>query len=155
MQTPSEVVPDVNGFMKNRVIPIAREMVGKAKLENRVRFAEGNYNSDELPGGCDLALLSAIIHQNSPEENLTLYRKIYAALETGGVLLIRDHVMDETRTQPPGGALFALNMLVNTPGGDTYTFSEIRDGLEAAGFDDVKMVTSGERMDCLVEARKL
>lgn len=143
------VIFDLNG-----VIPIAREMVGKANLGNRVWFAEGNYNEDELPKGCDLALLSAIIHQNSSEENQALYLKIYRALGKGGTLLIRDHVMDETRTRPLGGALFALNMLVSTPGGDTYTFSEIKQELEVAGFDDVKMVISGERMDCLVEARK-
>ncbi len=120
-----------------------------------MHLVAGNYNKDELPGGCDLALLSAIIHQNSPEENQTLYRKIYQALEKGGVLLIRDHVMDESRALPPQGALFALNMLVSTPAGDTYTFEEIRKDLEMAGFDDVNMVLRGERMDCLVEARKL
>ena len=137
------------------VISIAREMTGQAKLNDRVRLVAGNYNKDELPGGCDLALLSAIIHQNSPEENRTLYRKIYRALNKGGTLLIRDHVMDESRTQPPRGALFALNMLVSTPAGDTYTFEEIRKDLEMAGFDDVNMVLRGKRMDCLVEARKL
>jgi len=39
-------------------------------------------------------------------------------------------------------------------GGDTYTFAEIKDGLKTAGFEKVKMVMQGERMDCLVEARK-
>ncbi len=72
----------------------------------------------------------------------------------GGKVLIRDHVMDPARTYPPQGALFAINMLVGTEGGDTYTFDEIEDGLAAAGFVDVKMVRKGERMDCLVEARK-
>ncbi len=137
------------------VIPIAREMVSKAQLEDRVHFAPGDYNRDELPSGCDLVLLSAIIHQNSPEENQTLYRKIYQSLEPGGVLLIRDHIMDETRTKPPGGALFALNMIVSTSGGDTYTFGEIKGQLEKAGFDNVKMIAEGENMDCLLESVKL
>jgi hypothetical protein len=52
------------------------------------------------------------------------------------------------------GALFALNMLVSTSAGDTYTFAEIKDSLKMAGFEKVKMVMQGERMDCLVEARK-
>ena len=114
----------------------------------------GDFYRDELPGGSDLALLSAIIHQNSPEENVDLYRKAYRALAPGGVLLIRDHIMDETRTKPPGGAMFALNMLVNTRGGDTYTYEEVRSTLERAGFTDVKWVREGEHMDSLVEARK-
>jgi hypothetical protein len=45
-------------------------------------------------------------------------------------------------------------MLVNTDGGDTYTFAEVRKGLERVGFVDVRLVRTGERMDCLVEARK-
>lgn len=62
--------------------------------------------------------------------------------------------MDESRTYPPEGALFALNMLVNTEGGDTYTFAEVKEALEEAGFVNVEMPRKGERMDCLVEARK-
>jgi hypothetical protein len=62
--------------------------------------------------------------------------------------------MDESRTRPPAGALFAINMLVHTTGGDTYTFREIKEMLEQAGFQDVQLLRSGERMDCLVEGRK-
>jgi hypothetical protein len=62
--------------------------------------------------------------------------------------------MDESRTRPPGGTLFALNMLVNTRGGDTYTFNEVRGSLVEAGFGEVSWIREGENMDCLVEARK-
>jgi SAM-dependent methyltransferase len=136
------------------VIPMAKERIGEEGLLDRVELAIGDFYEDELPRGCDLALLSAIIHQNSNAENIELYRKIFRALDPGGAVLIRDHVMDESRTNPAGGAFFALNMLVNTRGGDTYTFGEIKDALETAGFGDVKWVQGGERMDGLVEARK-
>lgn len=137
------------------VIPWAEERLGSEGLLARVELVPGDFYKDELPKGCDLALLSAIIHQNSPQENLDLYRKIHRALEPGGTLLIRDHVMEPARTYPPQGTLFAINMLVNTKGGDTYTFDEIRDGLEAAGFEEVELVRKGEKMDCLVEARRV
>jgi SAM-dependent methyltransferase len=136
------------------VIRIAEDNVAQAGLRDRVAFVAGDFYKDELPSGCDLALLSAIIHQNSPEQNLDLYAKIHRALEPGGVLLIRDHVMDESRTKPPDGALFALNMLVNTPGGDTYTFTEIANTLRRAGFANTRLLRSGEHMDCMIEARK-
>ena len=136
------------------VIPIAEERFGEEGFLDRVESIGGDFYQDELPAGCDLALLSAIIHQNSPEQNLDLYRKIHRALLPGGKLVIRDHVMDATRTNPPPGALFAINMLVNTKGGDTYTFAEIKDGLMAAGFAKVQLLREGERMDCLVEAEK-
>lgn len=137
------------------VIPMAEKRLIEVGLLERVELVSGDFYQDELPKGCDLALLSAIIHQNSPQENLDLYGKIHRALLPGGKLLIRDHVMDPDRTSPPQGTLFAINMLVNTKGGDTYTFAEIRHSLEAAGFREVKLVRKGERMDCLVEAQKV
>ena len=137
------------------VIPMAKKRLERKGLLDRVELVSGDFYTDELPKGCDLALLSAIIHQNSPQENLNLYRKIHRALVLGGKVLIRDHVMNPDRTFPPQGTLFAINMLVNTEGGDTYTFGEIKNSLEAAGFGKVKLVRQGERMDCLVEARKV
>ncbi len=110
------------------------------------------FYSDPLPSGCDLALLSAIIHQNSPEENVALYRKIREVLEPGGCLLIRDHIMEPDRTRPAAGALFAIDMLVNTEGGDTYTFEETKAALSEAGFQRVELLRTGDRMDCLVQA---
>ncbi len=136
------------------VIPITKEKIAENGLQDRVDFVPGDFYEDDLPGGCDLALLSAIIHQNSPEQNLALYRKIFHVLVPGGRLIIRDHIMDESRTNPPAGALFALNMLVNTPGGDTYTFQEVADTMGKAGFTDIKLVLSGKEMDGLVEAIK-
>jgi hypothetical protein len=44
-------------------------------------------------------------------------------------------------------------MLVNTLGGGTYSFREIKRDLEAAGFTDVKLLSQGE-MDSLVAAGK-
>ncbi|MBN2256140.1 MAG: methyltransferase domain-containing protein [Deltaproteobacteria bacterium] len=136
------------------VVPLSRERIRKAGFSGRVDFAIGDFYKDELPGGCDLALLSAIIHQNSASENLALYRKVYRALEPGGAILIRDHIMDESRTEPLEGALFAINMLVNTQGGDTYTFRDVGDALKKAGFCNIVLLRTGRKMDCLVEAQK-
>ena len=148
--------PSLTGiiFDLKNVISMAKERIKTEGLANRLELVAGDFYHDELPRGCDLALLSAIIHQNSPEQNRALYRKIFQALLPGGTLLIRDFIMDESRIHPPEGALFALNMLVNTPGGDTYTFLEIKNPLEEAGFADVKWVRTSQMMDCLVEAKK-
>ena len=43
---------------------------------------------------------------------------------------------------------------VGTFGGSTYSFDEIRQSLEEAGFAGVKLLQSGERRDGLVEAFK-
>jgi len=136
------------------VLSLAKSRLAAEGFLERVTLAAGDFYTDELPAGCDLALLSAIIHQNSPAQNVALYEKIYRALVPGGMVLIRDHVMDDSRTQPPAGAMFALNMLVNTQGGDTYTLAEITADLTTVGFTDVRQLRSGPRMDCLVAANK-
>ena len=136
------------------VLALARERIGGSPLAGRICYAQGDFYKDELPSGCDCALLSAIIHQNSPQENIDLFRKIHTVLSPGGCLIIRDHIMDESRTSPPSGAFFAITMLVCTPAGNTYTFPEVKDMLEQAGFTYVQLLETGERMDCLVQARK-
>lgn len=133
------------------VIRIARHRLEGSGLLDRVTFVPGDFYEDELPAGHDFALLSAIIHQNSTEENIVLYRKIYRALVPGGRLVIRDHVMSPDHTSPAIGAFFAVNMLVGTPGGGTYTFDEIRESMEAAGFVNIRLIQQDERMNGLVE----
>ncbi len=141
-------------FDQPEVIDMAKDRLTKEGLLHRTDLVPGDFYTDELPGGHDLALISAIIHQNSPKQNLDLYRKVYRALEAGGRIVIRDQIMNPDRTTPRPGAIFAINMLVATEGGNTYTFDEIKDGLSEAGFERVNLIQAGERMDGLVEAFK-
>mgnify|MGYP001055937047 CR=1 FL=1 len=136
------------------VIPMARERLTAAGVAGRVELAAGDFYTDPLPRGADLVWLSAIIHQNSPEENRVLYRRVAEALAPGGSVLIRDIVMEESRTAPLAGTLFAVNMLVATPGGGTYTLAEIHDGLQSAGFEDVHLIRRDEGMHAVVSARR-
>ena len=62
--------------------------------------------------------------------------------------------MDPTRTFPAARAIFAVNMLAATSGGNTYTFEEVKEDLESAGFKDVHMIREGQNMDQLVSAVK-
>ena len=135
------------------VIPLARRRLTACGVADRVELVAGDFYHDPLPRGADLAWLSAIIHQNSPDENRALYRRAAEALEPGGRILIRDIVMDESHTSPLAGALFAVNMLVATPGGGTYTLAEIREDLQSAGFADVQLVRRDEGMHAIVAAR--
>jgi predicted O-methyltransferase YrrM len=137
-----------------QVIPLARQRLARAGLADRVSLVAGNFDTDELPGGADFAWLSAIAHQNSRVQNRALYRKIWSALVAGGTLAIRDVVMDASKTQPLAGALFAVNMLVGTDGGGTFTFDEFKEDLTTAGFNEVQLVYQGDGMDSLVRARK-
>lgn len=134
------------------VIPMARDCFATSPLADRVELCAGNYYTDDLPKGADLAWVSAIIHQNSPDQNRALYRRIAAALEPNGWIYIRDIVMEPSRTAPVAGALFAVNMLSATEGGNSYSFTEIQEDLQLAGFKDVELVRRHEGMLSIVRA---
>jgi precorrin-6B methylase 2 len=149
-------VPEMKAtlFDLPEVIEMARGRLRDEGLLERTTLVAGSFYRDELPAGHDLALISAIIHMNSSEQNLDLYRKVFRSLNNGGRILVRDHVMDADRTQPRDGAIFAINMLVGTRGGGTYTYQEIEEGLAQAGFTGIRLIRQGGHMDAVVEAFK-
>jgi SAM-dependent methyltransferase/DNA-binding CsgD family transcriptional regulator len=116
------------------VVPLAEEYIHEAGLQSRVRVRPGDMRTAELGEGFDLVLLSAVCHMFSEDENRLLIRRCARALVRGGHLVIREFILQEDRTAPPHAALFALNMLVGTEHGNTYTESEYRTWMEDAGF---------------------
>jgi len=132
----------------------ARERVAGTPLAARVNLVAGDFYADELPPGADYAWGSAIIHQHSRRHSRELFAKIHRALAPGGRIGIRDLVMDPARTRPVLGALFAVNMLVNTESGGTFTFAEMAEDLQAAGFLEPRLSVPADDMNAVVEATK-
>jgi SAM-dependent methyltransferase len=132
----------------------ARDRFARTEFAERVAFASGDFYRDELPRGSDFAWVSAIIHQHGREDSRELFGKVFRALEPGGWIGIRDVVMEPCRTRPVFGAMFAINMLVATERGGTYTFSEIADDLAAAGFSNARQQVRADDMTSVVVARK-
>jgi hypothetical protein len=135
-------------------VPLARRRFAAEGVLDRVTVVAGDFTVDPLPTGADLAWVSAIVHQNSREENRDLFRKVAGALADGGRIAIRDVLMEPSRTEPVAGALFAVNMLVGSEGGGTYTADELRRDLEAAGFGDVAVAHREPSMNSILVARK-
>ncbi len=122
------------------VIPLTRSYVKKSRFSSQIDFIEGDFKRDPFNSGYDLILLSAIIHMNSHQENLNLFKKAVRALNRGGQLIIQDFIMSENRIRPEFGAFFALNMLVNTEAGDTYTEREVRTLMKTAGLTRIARI---------------
>jgi hypothetical protein len=134
------------------VIPMAEQRIADAGLTGRVALVAGDFYADGLPKGADLAWISAICHQNSRAQNRELFVAVREALQPAGQILIRDILMDDSRTSPPAGALFAVNMLVATEGGNSYTFAEFSEDLQDAGFTRATVVRRDEWMNSVVRA---
>ncbi len=133
----------------------ARERFAGSEYADRMMFVPGNFYRDRLPAGCDFAWVSAIMHQHSRQSNRELFAKIFEVLQPGGRIGIRDIVMESDRTRPVDGALFAINMLANTEEGGTFTFDEIAEDLQSAGFMEPELRIKSEDMNSVVIARKL
>lgn len=121
------------------VLPITQEHIRKVGLGDRIHARPGDMLTVPLePGKYDLVLLSAICHMFSPEENRRLLIRAYEALAPGGRLVISDFVLDPDKTAPRFGALFALNMLVATQAGSSYSEPEYSAWLKEAGFAETR-----------------
>ncbi len=136
------------------VLPLAKRRVAAAGMLQRVELVPGDYLSTPFPPGADLMWASAVVHQNSREENRRLFRLAFQSLRPGGRMAVRDVLMDETRTRPVAGALFAVNMLVGTPRGGTFTFDELRDDLASAGFVKTTLARRDAGMNSVVVSEK-
>lgn len=132
--------PSIKGtiFDLPNVIPITRQYITREGFDDSVSTLAGDYLKDGFGHDYDLILLSAVIHINSPEENKILLKKCAEALNHEGQIVILDHVMTDDRTMPAAGAFFALNMLVGTEKGDTYTENEIKSWLQNSGFKYIR-----------------
>jgi len=114
--------------------PYAVKTVQQFGLEKRIEFAAGDFTVDPLTKGpYDVAWLSHILHGNGPDECQNIINKTTAAMEPGGLIIIHDFILNNSKDAPEFPALFALNMLVNNPNGRTYSEEEIDDMLRKAG----------------------
>ena len=126
-------------FDRAPVLEIAGEHLAESGVGDRIDTIGGDMIEDDLGGPYDLVWLSNVAHSFAPQRVRLLFRKIHDVLLPGGRFLVRDFVLSPDGTQPAFAALFALNMLVNTPGGDSYTYDQYAFWLDEAGFEDVHL----------------
>lgn len=122
-------------------LPTTREFAERTVqdfgLSNRISFAAGDITSDPLGGGFDVVWVSQLLHGESPQSAAATLRKAAQTLAPGGMLLVQEFMLDDSRTTPPFAALFSLNMLINTPAGQSYSQGELGEMMSAAGLKEI------------------
>jgi SAM-dependent methyltransferase len=106
--------------------------------QERITLHELDYNRSEIPGPLDVIFMSNIIHSEDEAANAALLAKCFRALAPGGLLVIKDHIMNAGLTEPAAGAVFSLYLLLTTRGRD-YGFEEIAEWMRSAGFTDIRL----------------
>lgn len=119
-------------------LQIAKRLIRERGLTKSIKLIEGDFLEVDFGDGYDHILMSQILHSNSPENCEFLIKKGYQALREGGRLLIHDFILNEDKVSPPSAAIFAVNMLINTQRGRTYTEGEITVWMEGANFKNIK-----------------
>lgn len=117
-----------------KVLPITRKTVARFGLTERFSFVEGDLLQADFGSNQTVATLGHILHSEGIERSRQLLAKTFRALASGGTIAIAEFLVNTDRTGPVNGLFFAVNMLVNTDTGDTFSFEEISRWLAEAGF---------------------
>lgn len=118
------------------VVAIAREVIADHGVEERVSTVAGNYQSDDFPGGFDVALVSNTLHQEDWDTCVSILRKAYDAVEPGGLGVVHAMFLNERGDGPLWPALHNLLMLLVYRGGRAYSVEQTFRMMEEAGFRD-------------------
>ena len=121
------------------VLDVAKRYTRRFGVERCYRFIGANireieFGSDQF----DLVLLGHVCHSEGEQWTRKLLFKCFRALRKGGRLLIMDYISDEKRKSAFLPLLLALNALLGTEEGDTFTFSQYEHWLLDVGFRDVR-----------------
>jgi 3-hydroxy-5-methyl-1-naphthoate 3-O-methyltransferase len=120
------------------VIPVTRKIVGRFGLEDRYTFVSGDLMNADFGSGHTIATLGHILHSEGEDRSRKLLKRVSDSMAAGGTIAIQEFLVNDDRTGPPPGLIFAVNMLVNTEHGDTYSVKEIGAWLQEAGFAGVR-----------------
>lgn len=117
---------------------IATRLVSERGVGDRFRTVDGDFHTTDFgTAEHDIGVYSHIAHQESPAENVAVFRKFRTALKPGGTLVVNDFVVDNDRSGPPFPLIFHATMLLHTTHGATWTKDAYRAWLNEAGFTDV------------------
>ncbi len=135
------------------VISIAKEMVARLKLETRVRVKAAQLLYGSYGENYDVVLLSGVLHGLTEANCKKVLRKAYNALETGGLIVIQEMLLDDEEAKPLFPALFSLNMTL----GASYSAADIMSWLYDVGFikAEVKELAAASWLDHVIIAKKV
>ena len=122
------------------VLPATRRMASRCGVEDRFRFVAGDLSLTDFGAGYDIAIAGHILHNEGVHRSRTLLRKMFEALAPAGTAAVADLLVNDARTGPLPNLLFAVNMLVNTDEGDTFSATDIMQWMGEAGFEQAHAV---------------
>ncbi len=124
------------------VLKVTQRMTARLGVADRYTFVAGDLGLADFGRGHNIATLGHILHSEGETRSRELLKKTYDALASGGTIAIQEFLVDEQRAKNAMGLLFAVNMLVATDDGDTFSFEEIASWLKEIGFVNARQLDS-------------
>jgi SAM-dependent methyltransferase len=118
------------------VLPVTRRVAERFGVAAQFAFVPGDILEADLGRSHAVATLGQILHSEGADRSRALLRRTYDALAPGGTIAIAEFLVNADRRGPLNGLIFAVNMLVNTEAGGTFSFEEIAGWLNEAGFSN-------------------
>ena len=125
-----------------------RLAINERGLVNRIRIEAGSF-FERVPPGCDVYLLSHVIHDWSEAQCLTILSNCRRVMRPNSRLLIIEMVLPTGDAPHPGKMLDIIMLAV--PGGQERTEPEYQALLGKAGFQLTRVVPTGSAVS-VVEA---
>lgn len=123
-----------------RVLDVTRRMASRSGVRDRLKGVAGDLLVADFGEGHQIATIGHILHSEGVDRSRELLRRVFQALAPGGTVAIMEFLVNDERTGPPPSLIFAVNMLVHSEQGDAFTFAEIREWLEEAGFVNARLL---------------
>jgi SAM-dependent methyltransferase len=138
------------------VLPTTRQAVAAARSDDRFRFIEGDLFAVALEEDAfDLVIVAHLCHLFDECANRQLLARAARWLAPGGTVAVIDLLPNERRDGPRGVALYAVELVRRTPGGQVYPFSSYAGWLRETGFERVeRLELSSYPPVTLVRARR-
>jgi ubiquinone/menaquinone biosynthesis C-methylase UbiE len=124
------------------MIPTTKRITQKFGVADRFNYIEGDLREANFGNGYDIATLGHILHSEGEDRSRALLKKTLRALKPEGTIAVAEWLVNDDRTDPAHSLMFAVQMLVNTEKGDTFSFNEIKNWLEDAGFKKVRKLNA-------------
>jgi len=130
--------PRLKGVVMDQTVSIARRLIRKERLGNRLSVREGSIFTDNPGAGYDAVLVSNVTHVFNEQENRKLLKRARNSLNPGGKVFIVEFFLDHSRTKPAKSSVFSLMMFLFTGSGRCYSWSEVEGWLKRLGFGRFK-----------------
>jgi 2-polyprenyl-3-methyl-5-hydroxy-6-metoxy-1,4-benzoquinol methylase len=120
------------------VLEVAQANAQAMGVADRYHLIPGSAFETDLGRDYDVVLIPNFLHHIDAATCTSFLKKVRAALKPGGRVAILEFIPNADRVTPPTAAAFSMIMLVNTPSGDAYTYTEIESMAKDAGFARVE-----------------